>query len=174
MRAGSISYYNTGGGVSTVNTAGIAGYDPRWNWRRRKLAELPQQAVLRSPTAAPTPAMASTPSGTTSTPQTTTTRQSYVGRGDYNINDKMKLFARFTIAREDAVNQPNQFPGDPVTSPFTDRSYAFVVGHNWVIGSKQNQPLLPRRCRTKARLSQSTTIPPAAQPSPFQTAPIPA
>jgi len=61
----------------------------------------------------------------------------YVGRGDYNINDKMKLFARFTIAREDAVNQPNEFPGDPITSPFTDRSYGFVIGHNWVISQNR-------------------------------------
>ncbi len=61
----------------------------------------------------------------------------YVGRGDYTINDNMKLFARFTIAREDAVNAPNEFPGDPVTAPSTDRSYAFVVGHNWVIGTNK-------------------------------------
>ena len=58
----------------------------------------------------------------------------YVARGDYTINDKMKLFAKFTIAREDAVYAPNEFPGDPVTSPIIDRSYNFVVGHNWVIG----------------------------------------
>jgi hypothetical protein len=29
MRAGSISYYNTSNGVSTINQAGIAGYDPK-------------------------------------------------------------------------------------------------------------------------------------------------
>lgn len=58
----------------------------------------------------------------------------YVARIDYTINDKMKLFGSFTIAREDAVFQPNEFPGDPVTSPTTDRSYHFVVGHDWLIG----------------------------------------
>ena len=61
----------------------------------------------------------------------------YVGRVDYTINDSMKLFARFTIAREDQVYQPNEFPGDPVTSPETDRSYSFVLGHNWVIGQNK-------------------------------------
>ncbi|MGB0062937.1 MAG: carboxypeptidase-like regulatory domain-containing protein [Terracidiphilus sp.] len=59
----------------------------------------------------------------------------YVGRGDWTINDKMKLFAKFAVAREDAVEQPNQFPGDPVTSPYTDRSYDFVIGHDWILGS---------------------------------------
>jgi hypothetical protein len=59
----------------------------------------------------------------------------YVARGDWNINDKMKFFARFTIARENAVSAPNEFQGDPVTSPSVDRSYAFVIGHTWVIGN---------------------------------------
>lgn len=61
----------------------------------------------------------------------------YVGKVDYNINDNMKAFAMFTIARENAVEAPNEFPGDPVTSPFIDRSYRFAVGHNWVIGSNK-------------------------------------
>ena len=59
----------------------------------------------------------------------------YVGRVDYNINDKMKAFARFTIDRQNAVNNPNEFAGDPVTNPVIDRSYAFVIGHDWVIGN---------------------------------------
>ena len=61
----------------------------------------------------------------------------YVARIDYTINNKMKLFGAFTIAHEDAVFAPNEFPGDPVTSPITDRSYHFVVGHDWVIGQNK-------------------------------------
>lgn len=67
----------------------------------------------------------------------------YVGRADYTINDSMKVFARFTIARENAVAAPNEFAGDPVTDPEVDRSYAFVLGHTWVIGStKTNRVVL--------------------------------
>ena len=67
----------------------------------------------------------------------------YVARGDWNINDKMKFFARFTIARENAVVNPNEFGGDPVTNPEVDRSYSFVIGHDWVIGSnKVNRVIL--------------------------------
>ncbi|HUD56939.1 MAG TPA: carboxypeptidase-like regulatory domain-containing protein [Terracidiphilus sp.] len=58
----------------------------------------------------------------------------YVAKIDYTINDKMKLYGRFTISRENAVETPNEFAGDPATNPLVDRSYAFVIGHNWVIG----------------------------------------
>ena len=67
----------------------------------------------------------------------------YVGRVDYNLTQKQKLYARFTIARENATNTPNEFLGDPVTNPLVDRSYAFVLGHAWQIGSdKFNQLFL--------------------------------
>lgn len=59
----------------------------------------------------------------------------YVTRIDYNLNSNMKLFGRFTISRENAVENPNEFAGDPQTNPFIDRSYAFVIGHTWVIGT---------------------------------------
>ena len=32
----------------------------------------------------------------------------------------------------------NQFPADPITSPFVDRTYAFVIGHNWAISANKN------------------------------------
>lgn len=66
----------------------------------------------------------------------------YVGRVDYNINSNMKAFARFTIARENAVIYPNEFAGDPVTDPLVDRSYAFVIGHDWVIGSNKTNRII--------------------------------
>lgn len=59
----------------------------------------------------------------------------YVGRIDYTINDSMKLWGRFTIARENAVQNPNEFGGDPATDPFIDRTYSWVIGHTWTIGS---------------------------------------
>jgi Carboxypeptidase regulatory-like domain len=64
----------------------------------------------------------------------------YVGRVDYNLSQTMKVWGRFTISRENKTENPNEFAGDPVTNPFIDRSYAFVVGHDWTIGSnKANQ-----------------------------------
>ena len=60
-----------------------------------------------------------------------------VGRVDYNLTTNQKMFARFTVAREDAIEAPNAWPGDPATSPFVDRSYALVIGHNWAIGNNK-------------------------------------
>jgi carboxypeptidase family protein len=69
----------------------------------------------------------------------------YVGRIDYNLNSKMKIFGRFSILRElvpDDVNfaAPVQFPGDPITHEIVDHSWAFVIGHTWTISNtKVNQ-----------------------------------
>ncbi len=58
----------------------------------------------------------------------------YVGRVDINLNDKMKLFAKFAFTQGDEVNNVNEFSGDPATDPLSDRSYNFVVGHTWLFG----------------------------------------
>jgi hypothetical protein len=64
----------------------------------------------------------------------------YVGRIDYNLSDKMKLFGRFSIYRRNEGDNanfaaPEQFPGDPLTHEIVDHSWAFVVGHTWTINA---------------------------------------
>jgi hypothetical protein len=59
----------------------------------------------------------------------------YVGRVDYTMRDSMKIFGRFNMTRRNATQAAVQFLGDPVTSPYVDRSYAYVVGHTWAIGA---------------------------------------
>ncbi len=66
----------------------------------------------------------------------------YVGRLDYVINAKMSLFGRGTVTRQNSVREANELPGDPPTSLFVDRSYAFVVGHNWQVSSTKNNQLV--------------------------------
>jgi hypothetical protein len=61
----------------------------------------------------------------------------YVGRLDYQLTDKMNLFGRFTITRQDSTQSAIQFPGDPQTFPYLDRSRAWVVGHTWNISSNK-------------------------------------
>jgi hypothetical protein len=61
----------------------------------------------------------------------------YVARIDYNLSQSMKIFGRFSIVRENAVEFPNQFANDPATDPVLDRSYAYVIGHTWVIGTNK-------------------------------------
>ncbi len=74
---------------------------------------------------------------TTPTPDNQST---YVGRVDYNLTHAQRLFARFTITRRNAINVLPEFPTDPLTHPFTDDSYGYVVSHVWTLGSnKVNQ-----------------------------------
>lgn len=65
----------------------------------------------------------------------------YVGKIDYTINSRMKIFGVGSFIRHDAVETAQEFPSDPVlTAPFSDRSYRWAVGHNWQIGNnKVNQ-----------------------------------
>ena len=64
----------------------------------------------------------------------------YVGRIDYNLSSKHRLFGRFTINRENAVENLPEFPTDPSTHPFIDRSYAYVISDVWTITpNKVNQ-----------------------------------
>lgn len=64
------------------------------------------------------------------------TLNNYVQRIDYNLNDKMKLWGRGTVTRENETYSPVWFPGDPETSPFLDQSYAWAVGHVWTINTR--------------------------------------
>lgn len=71
---------------------------------------------------------------------TPTNTATYVGRVDYNLTDKIRLWGRGTAARTDQVNTAAQFPGAPAAVQFFDRSYAYVGGMDWQIsGNKFNQ-----------------------------------
>jgi Carboxypeptidase regulatory-like domain len=64
----------------------------------------------------------------------------YIGRVDYNLTSHNKVFGRFTINRENSIQTLKEFPSDPVTHPFIDRSYGYVVSDVWTIGkNKVNQ-----------------------------------
>jgi hypothetical protein len=71
----------------------------------------------------------------------------YVARGDWEINSKHKLFARFNMIRftdgDDAnFAAPIQFPGDPITNEIVSKDYAYVVGETWTISSQKVNQLV--------------------------------
>ena len=68
------------------------------------------------------------------TPDNQTT---YVLKLDYNLGKKMQLFARGTVNRRNATQTQVRFPTDPVSNPFVDRSYSYVGGWTWQIGSNK-------------------------------------
>jgi hypothetical protein len=137
LRNGQVGYYSPGAGADVVNYASpaqLAQLDPRGigidaNWLAFTNSRFPHSNANGGDGV--------NSGGYTFNAPNNDFETNYVGRGDWNINDKMKMFARFTIARENAVEAPNEFAGDPITSPLIDRSYAFVIGHNWVIGSNK-------------------------------------
>ena len=74
---------------------------------------------------------------TTPTPNNQIT---YVGRADYNLTPTQRVFGRITITRASAINVLPEFKTDPVTHPFSDESYGYVISHVWTIGAnKVNQ-----------------------------------
>lgn len=131
LRAGTVTYSNTSGGASSMTLAQLKAFDPAG-------IGVDQNLLTFIDSRYPSPNSNSGGDGLNSLGYTFTApnndnETNYVARGDWKINDKMNFFAKFTITRENAVYQPNQFPGDPSTSPFTDNSYDFVIGHDWVL-----------------------------------------
>ena len=132
LRNGVVSYNNASGGVSTLTPAQIKALDPAGigedtTWLSAVTARFPHSNNNADGDGLNSGGYGfKAPNGDTET--------NYVGRGDYNFTPTQKLFARFTIARETSVNIPNQFNDPVISNPELDRSYAFVIGHNWVIG----------------------------------------
>lgn len=61
----------------------------------------------------------------------------YIARLDYNLTPTQKIFGRFTINRQDSVQSAPEFPTDPLTHPQYDRSYSYVVSHQWNVGANK-------------------------------------
>src|SRR5581483_1627839 len=135
LRNGNIGYINSSGGVTYLSPAQVKSFDPAGlgenaAWISGFNARFPHSNNSVTGDGINTGGYAfNAPDNDNGT--------IYVGRIDYNLNDNMKIFGRFTIARENKVQYPNQFGGDPATDPFIDRTYGFVVGHTWVIGANK-------------------------------------
>jgi hypothetical protein len=87
----------------------------------------------------------------------------YVTRIDYKLTSKQTLFGRFNIVRENDTQVVSQFPKDPPAQTFQDRSYSYVIGHNWVINSNNINSL------TFGITNQFNAFP--ASPNAFPTSP---
>jgi hypothetical protein len=138
LRAGSIGYADSSGNTDYLTAAQVNAFDPAGIGESATFLAAANARFPHSNSSAVGDGINS--GGYTFNAPDDDYLTNYVGRVDYNINKTMKMFARFTIARENGVETPNEFSGDPVSSPLVDRSYAFVIGHNWVIGTnKTNQ-----------------------------------
>lgn len=150
LRAGMVGYYSPSGGgdiVKYATPAQLKALDPQGvgidtAWQAFTMSDDPSHPG-RFPHSNAAGGDGINSGGYTFNAPSNDYATNYVTRVDYNINDRMKAFVKFNIARENAVEAPNEFAGDPVTNPFIDRSYAFVIGHTWIIGAnKTNRVIL--------------------------------
>jgi hypothetical protein len=140
LRNGSIGYINGSGGTSYQTPGQVSALDPAGigasaTWVAAFNARFPHSNNANSGDGVNS-------GGYSFNAPNNDYETNYVARADYNLNQNMKLFARFSIARENAVNNVNEFAGDPATDPLIDRSYAFVVGHTWVIGADKTNRII--------------------------------
>lgn len=61
----------------------------------------------------------------------------YTGRIDYAFSQQIKFYGIGNISRENQVNGAEQFPGDPPSSQFVDRSYRYAAGMDWQISQRK-------------------------------------
>lgn len=148
LRNGTVSYKNNTGGIATATSSQEASLDPLGIGFNSSL-----QSVITSRYPAPNDLSGGCDSRYTSICSDLVntagfrfnapfpfTENDYVGRVDYNLTGTQKLFGRVTFARENSTQNAIQYPGDPQTFPFLDKSYGWVVGHTWTIGgTKANQ-----------------------------------
>ncbi|WP_158615549.1 carboxypeptidase-like regulatory domain-containing protein [Acidipila sp. EB88] len=67
-------------------------------------------------------------------------KTNYTGRVDYAFSPQIKFYGIGNVARENQVDGAEQFPGDPASQQFVDRSYRYAAGMDWEISqSKFNQ-----------------------------------
>jgi hypothetical protein len=138
LRAGQINYINSTGGTSTLSMAQIAALDPQ---HLGTDAAWVSAYTARFPLSNASGGDGVNSGGYNFNAPNNDLETNYTGRFDYNLTSTQKMYGRFTVSHEDSTQTLNAFGGDPANSaPFSDRTYAFVLGHEWVIGStKTNQ-----------------------------------
>jgi hypothetical protein len=139
-RAGNVSYVNTAGNIATLNPTQVAALDPQGaGFDTAMLALFAARYPHANDLSGAAGDLVNTGGFRFNAPAPYT-EDDYVQRVDYNLSNTMKVFGRGTFTRTTGTEDPIQFPGDPVTFPMYDQSYAWVVGHTWIIGNnKVNQ-----------------------------------
>lgn len=140
FRNGEVAYNNNTGTVSTLSPSQVAALDPQGIGFDASLLK-----VITSRYPAPNDLSGNygdmiNTAGYRFNAPFPLVENNYVGRVDYTLTETQKLWGKVSFARENATQSAIQWPGDPETSPFLDKSYTWAVGHTWAIGSnKSNQ-----------------------------------
>ena len=148
FKQGTINYITTGGTIGSVTPAGVTAFDPCTPANNTcGYGGGPNPALLafiqgRYPKANSTSVGDGlNTGGFVFNAPANQTLNDYVARVDFNMNSKMKVFARASLVKETDDRVPSvRFPSDPLNFIDTDHSYAYVIGHTWTISNtKVNQ-----------------------------------
>ena len=140
FRNGTIQYINTGNNVGALNSAQVAALDPLKIGFNSALLGLFKSRYPHANDLSGDYGDLLNTAGYRFNAPFPYKEDDYVQRVDFNLNDKMKLWGKGSFTRTNGTEQAIWFPGDPVTYPFIDQSYTWVVGHIWTISStKVNQ-----------------------------------
>ena len=133
-RGGEVVYVNSGGTNTTLTPTQVAALDPLLiGWDATELSLFQSRYPIANDLTGDVGDSVNTGGYRFNAPDPYS-EDNYVQRVDYDISDKMKIFGRGTVARRASVENPKQFPTDPTLEfPFYDKSYSWVVGHNWQI-----------------------------------------
>ena len=130
-RNGNINYENASGGISTLSPAQVAALDPEQIGFDPALLSLFSSRYPHANDLAYGDQINT--GGFRFNAPFPYKENDYVGRIDWTVNSKMKLFAVTHVTRTTATQSAVQFPGDPMTSPFIDDSYSWVIGDTWTL-----------------------------------------
>ena len=128
-----LSYLNDSGGVSTLNMAQVAGFDPQGVGFNSSLLSLFSSRYPRANNSGVGDGLNT--GGFRFNAPFPYKEDDFVQRVDFNLNSKMKLWGKGNFNRISGTESSIWFPGDPSTAPFFDKSYGWVVGHVWTINN---------------------------------------
>jgi hypothetical protein len=136
FRNGTLAYINDSNNLETLSGAQVAGFDPQHVGFNASLLSLFDSRYPHANDLSGAAGDLINTAGYRFNAPFPYREDDYVQRVDYNLNDKMKLWGKGNFVRTNGTQSAVHFPGDPVTSPFIDRSYTWVVGHVWTINTR--------------------------------------
>ena len=136
FRDGTLSYINASNQLETLTSAQVAGFDPQGVGFNSSLQSLFSSRYPHANDFSGAAGDLLNTAGYRFNAPFPYKEDDFVQRVDYNLNDKMKIWGKGNFVRTNATEYAIQFPGDPVTSPFIDRSYTWVVGHVWTLNTR--------------------------------------
>ncbi|GGG92608.1 TonB-dependent receptor [Silvibacterium dinghuense] len=133
FRNGTLTYVNANGTNSSLTSAQVAALDPQKIGFNQPLLNLFSSRYPHANDLSGNYGDLLNTAGYRFNSPDPVKEDNYVGRVDWNINEKMKLSLIGHATQQNSVESNIQFPGDPETHPFLDKSYSYAIQHSWTL-----------------------------------------